>query len=214
MAEPSDSSSVGSGTLEILPTPSNGIVDDGNEAEVSGESGEAGAEGNSSSDSSTGKTLNEGETSAARASNVSSPTPSPAAEKLDESVEKIFDAKASRSRMLIVDEVHTATSKQGITSTFTFNPTKEDPFKDVSANILIEDVIFSVYPESSEWLVATDVQGLKHYLYFGSMKYVFDEFGKVWSGSKLSQGTLRIEVVMQPNGVEVKEIFVGILSKG
>jgi hypothetical protein len=116
--------------------------------------------------------------------------------------------------MLIVDEVHTATSNQGITSTFTFNPTKEDPFKDVSAHLEIEGVIFSVYPESSEWLVATDVQGLKHYLYFGSMKYVFDEFGKVWSGSKLSQGTLRIEVVMKPNGVEVKDIFVGILSKG
>jgi hypothetical protein len=46
------------------------------------------------------------------------------------------------------------------------------------------------------------------------MKYVFDENGKVWSDSKLSQGTLRIEVVMNENGTQVEDIFVAILSKG
>jgi hypothetical protein len=46
------------------------------------------------------------------------------------------------------------------------------------------------------------------------MKYVVDESGKVVSGTKLSTGTLRIEVIMNKDGRTVKETFVGILSKG
>ena len=59
-----------------------------------------------------------------------------------------------------------------------------------------------------------DPDGFQRLVYFGTMTYVVDESGKVLEDTKLSKGTLRIEVILNKDGRTVKDMFVGILSKG
>jgi RNA polymerase sigma-70 factor (ECF subfamily) len=214
MAGPNDSSSsVESDSVAVSPTPSSETSDEASDQSVATESD---TEMQDAADASAASTNNTSTVSGGANSVASgiSKTPSPAVTVVNEAVARIFDSRASKSRMLIVDEVHRATSSQGVTAEFIFNPTRDEPFREVSGSLLIDDVLFSVFPDQSEWLEAIDVNGQEHFVYFGSMKYVFDENGKVWSDSKLSQGTLRIEVVMNENGTQVEDIFVAILSKG
>ena len=209
-SNPESPTSVDSGpaAIEVLPTPENGIVDDGNETEVFDESGEAGAEVAQTPEPADGSSAN-----ATTVSNNQKNASGAAVAEIDEAAEKIFDSRASRSQLLVLDEKYSATNNQGVTATFSFNPTKDQPFIDVAAHLDLDDVLFSVYPDKSEWLMATDSAGVERYIYFGSMKYVFDEFGKVWEESKLAQGTLRIDVVMDSNRVTVKDVFITVLSK-
>jgi RNA polymerase sigma factor (sigma-70 family) len=231
MAEPSDSSSVESGTLEVLPTPTNGIVDDAT-AEATDPAGSSAADGDglandsvassgSSDSADEGASSNESQASAAPADTGSrlvlgtTPTPRQSqAAQINQALAKVFDSRTPRSSLFVLDETYTATSPKGISATFVFNPTKDEPFKDVSGVVTLDGVKLTVYPDQSEWLSATDPQGFQRLVYFGTMAYVVDESGKILSDTTLSDATLRIEVVMNKDGKTVKELFVGLISKG
>ena len=143
------------------------------------------------------------------------PTPSvsPSPVLTDENLSKIFDT-TTKTNLLQNDEFYSVTTETGIAAEFKFNSSKKDPFTEVLGTIEIEDTLFQVYPDSFEVFDATDNDGYKHFVYFGSMTYVFDDKGKVWTDSDLAKGTLRIEVILEKNGTAVKKINLTILSKG
>jgi hypothetical protein len=150
---------------------------------------------------------------------VASPSPQakagkPALANDEDALAKLFDSTGSKSRVIFQDQVLKATSKDGITAEFIFNPSSEKPFTQVGALFTVKEQLFSIFPDSSEWVVATDLRGLEHFVYLGSMDYVFDENGKVWSDSKLAKGTLRIEVVVDTSLGTVHEVILNILPKG
>ena len=234
MAEPSDSSSgATSGALEVSPTPSNGIVDDSAANSSAGansaDTSDSAASDTSASDGATSSsnTQADGSQSAATDSaavptqglRVSAPASSPTpqrsqAAQINQALDRVFDSRTPRSSLFVLDETYTATSPKGISATFVFNPSKDLPFKDVSAVISLDGVNLTAYPDQFEWLSAIDPDGFQRLVYFGTMTYVVDESGKVLDDTKLSKGTLRIEVILNKDGRTVKDMFVGILSKG
>ncbi len=121
---------------------------------------------------------------------------------------------AGKSRILITDQLVKATATNGLNSEFVFNPQNPSIFSGVVATIEIKGSLFTVYPDTSEVFSAIDQEGLERFFFFGSMSYIFDENGRVWSNSELAKGTLRIEVIMDKNGSTVSEVLVSILSKG
>lgn len=141
------------------------------------------------------------------------PTKSPETNKaLDqENVAAIFDS-TQKTSLFVLDQAYFATSNKGISTEFTFNPTKEEPFTGVLASIEVSGELFSVYPNNPEVFSGVGDDGLTRYVYFGSMSFLFDEDGNVWSESGLAKGTIRIEVIMGANGSEVKEVLLTVLS--
>jgi RNA polymerase sigma-70 factor (ECF subfamily) len=141
------------------------------------------------------------------------PAKSPDANKaLDQdNIGALFDS-TQKTRLFVLDQAYFATSDKGISAEFTFNPTKDVPFTDVLASIEISGELYSVYPNNSEVFSGVGDDGLTRYVYFGSMNYLFDEEGNIWSESGLAQGTIRIEVIMEANGSVVKEVLLTVLS--
>jgi RNA polymerase sigma-70 factor (ECF subfamily) len=131
----------------------------------------------------------------------------------DQSLRSIFDSKTSTS-LFALDEKLVVFADNGVSASFIFNPTAEEPFKDVFAEFEIGEAIFAAYPNSSEWLSATDPQGQERFVYFGALNYVYDEKGKIWSKSDLAKATLRIEVILEKGSLKVEQVLLNVLSKG
>jgi RNA polymerase sigma factor (sigma-70 family) len=131
----------------------------------------------------------------------------------DENLSGVFGS-SRLAKVVLFDKRVVATDPNGVSAEFVFNPSANTVFTGVMATIDINDSIFTVYPDKSEILSAVDPEGQTRYYLFGSMTYVFDEDGRVWSESDLAKGTLRIEVVMEKNGYDIKQVLVSIISKG
>jgi RNA polymerase sigma-70 factor (ECF subfamily) len=143
-----------------------------------------------------------------------SATPTPTEDPFsNQSLRSIFDSKTSTS-LFALDEKLVVFADNGVSASFIFNPTAEEPFKDVFAEFEIGEAIFAAYPNSSEWLSATDPQGQERFVYFGALNYVYDEKGKIWSKSDLAKATLRIEVILEKGSLKVKQVLLNVLSKG
>jgi RNA polymerase sigma factor (sigma-70 family) len=143
-----------------------------------------------------------------------SPSSSSSSELLsDENLSGVFGS-SRLAKVVLFDKRVVATDPNGVSAEFVFNPSANTVFTGVMATIDIDDMIFTVYPDKSEILSAVDSDGLTRYYLFGSMTYIFDEDGRVWSESDLAKGTLRIEVVMEKNGYDIKQVLVSIISKG
>jgi RNA polymerase sigma factor (sigma-70 family) len=143
-----------------------------------------------------------------------SPSSSTSSELLsDENLSGVFGS-SRLAKVVLFDKRVVATDPNGVSAEFVFNPSANNVFTGVMATIDIDDMIFTVYPDKSEILSAVDSDGLTRYYLFGSMTYIFDEDGRVWSESDLAKGTLRIEVVMERNGYDIKQVLVSIISKG
>jgi RNA polymerase sigma-70 factor (ECF subfamily) len=193
-----------------------GVISPSQEAETGTSTGDS-----SATEAGTDEPIDSGSegTGAAQPGNTAAPSakPSPAKSSgankaLDQgNLAGIFDS-TQKTSLFVLDQAYFATSDKGISAEFTFNPTKDEAFTEVMASIEIDGKLYSVYPNSPEVFSGVGDDGLTRFVYFGSMKYVFDEQGKVWSESDLAQGTIRIEVIMKANGSEVKEVLLTVLS--
>jgi RNA polymerase sigma-70 factor (ECF subfamily) len=104
-------------------------------------------------------------------------------------------------------------SSQKIVANFDFNAQAEEPFKNVVFTIEIDGKQYTAYPDKSDFYVVTDKQSFKHFIFYGSLAYVFDEKGKVWSNSELAKGTARLELVLEADHTTVKDQVLTILPK-
>jgi RNA polymerase sigma-70 factor (ECF subfamily) len=197
---PNPGTSQDAGSLEVAPIPGNtgNTSVDGSADPTEPESGSNPADSNSSSGS-------------------ASPSPTPT----DDAIESILSGPSlggivnsdSAAKVFVLDQTYTALGDNGLTATFTFNPTKTNVFKDVTVEVAIDTFLFQFKPANIELISGKNSDDLDVYMLVGDATYLFDENGKKWSETELGQSRVKIEVVMEANGTTVKSISLGLFSR-
>ena len=119
----------------------------------------------------------------------------------------------SRSQFLVLDQNYGAFGDNGLSASFTFNPTSKDAFSNVKARVAIEGFNFDFEPANLIQISGKNPNGLDVHLVVGDITYLYDEFGRTWSKTELGKSRIKIEVVMEPNGVTVKSINLVMLAR-
>jgi hypothetical protein len=149
-------------------------------------------------------------------SSAQSPTPGPS----DKEIEKVLADGAlggvmnsdSRSKIFVLDEEYTAVGDNGLSAKFIFNPASESPFNSVRAEIKLEELLFTFVPTNSGVLSGKTNDGHDLFIFSGQAPYLFDSNGKKWSETATTNARFTIQVIMQKNGVDVKEITLSLNS--
>jgi RNA polymerase sigma-70 factor (ECF subfamily) len=183
-----DSGATGSeGAIEVAPTPEAGIVDDG---------------------------------AAASSANLAAPAPAASPKVAKDPVERVLSGPAlgsimnadSKSTVFVLDQNYTAVGDNGLTAKFTFNPTTDEVFSKVLVEITLKDMVFDFRPVNPLVFQGKNSDGLDVFMYVGQAPYLFDEFGQKWSETEAKNATFKLEVIMEPNGVNVKEIRLALYT--
>jgi RNA polymerase sigma-70 factor (ECF subfamily) len=177
--------------LEVSPTPDNGMVDDSAAAENT------------------------------RTSSPSTPTPTPSAQSQKKQNNAVLESPSvggiynsdSKSMVLVFDQNYTAIGDNGLTATFTFNPTSTTLFTGVKVEIDIDGHIFYFEPANVQVISDKNPDREDLYILIGDATFLYDEFGKKWSNTDLGQSRIKIEVVMEANGTAVKTISLVMLAR-
>ncbi len=146
----------------------------------------------------------------------SNPTPRPS----DEQIEKVLADgdlggvmnSDSRSKIFVLDQEYTAVGDNGLTTKFTFNPVSDSPFSSVRVEIKLEELLFTFVPTNSGVLSGKTNDGLDLFIFSGQAPYLFDSNGKKWSETASTNARFTIQVIMQKNRVDVKEITLSLMS--
>jgi RNA polymerase sigma-70 factor (ECF subfamily) len=190
------------GSFEVAPSPEAGIVDDRNDSDLI--DGEDGANPSESGNS---------------AAVASEPTPTPQSE--NDAIEEILSGPSlggivnsdSAAKVFVLDQTYTALGDNGLTATFTFNPSAELVFKDILVEVDVDTYVFEFKPANIQLITGKNSENLDVYMLIGDATYLFDENGKKWSKTELGQSRVKIEVVMEANGTTVKSISLGLFSR-
>lgn len=110
-------------------------------------------------------------------------------------------------------QAYRVVSSQGLVADFSFDANAEIPFSDVVFTIDVKGKQYQAYPDKSEFVVVTDKSGLDHFVFYGSLAYIFDENGKVWSESELGKGTARLELVVGSDRLAINESILTVMPK-
>jgi RNA polymerase sigma-70 factor (ECF subfamily) len=153
------------------------------------------------------------------AGSASRPTPTQQSE--NDEIESILSGPAlggivnsdSAAKVFVLDQTYTALGDNGLTATFTFNPSKANVFKDVTVEVAIDTFLFQFKPANIELITGKTAENLDLYMLVGDATYLFDENGRKWSETELGQSRIKIEVVMEANGTTVKSISLGLFSR-
>jgi RNA polymerase sigma-70 factor (ECF subfamily) len=180
--------------LEVAPTPESEVVDD------SGANAEAPA-GNSNDLSAT-------------------PSPTPSSKAAKEAIQAVLESPSAgelynsnvKSMVLVIDQNYAVIGENGLTATFTFNPTTTAVFSNVSVEVKIDSSSFDFKPTNIQLVSGKNADGHDVYILLGDATYIFDESGKKWSNSDLGKSRIKIEVLMQTNGTTVKSIDLVMLA--
>jgi len=177
--------------LEVSPTPDNGMVDDSAAAENT------------------------------RTSSPSTPAATPSAQSQKKQINAVLESPSvgaiynsdSKSIVLVFDQNYTAIGDNGLTATFTFNPTSTTLFTGVKVEIDIDGNIFYFEPANVQVMSDKNPDREDLYILIGDATFLYDEFGKKWSNTDLGQSRIKIEVVMEANGTAVKTISLAMLAR-
>jgi RNA polymerase sigma-70 factor (ECF subfamily) len=118
----------------------------------------------------------------------------------------------SRSKVFVLDQEYTAVGDNGLTARFTFNPASDSPFSAVKAEIKLEDLLFTFIPTNSAVVSGKTNDGNDLFIFSGQAPFLYDSNGKKWSETATTNARFTIQVVMQKNGVDVKEITLSLNS--
>jgi hypothetical protein len=182
--------------IEIAPTPDAGIVDDGVVADVDEPEAASAARDTSG---------NNADSKAKRR------TVDPVKAVLDKPLTSVLLNSDSRTEFLVLDQNYAAFGDNGLSASFTFNPTSSDPFSSVKARITLEYYNFNFEPANLVQISGKNSDGSDIFLLIGDAAYLFDEFGRKWSETELGKSRIKIEVVMESNGVTVRSINLVLL---
>jgi RNA polymerase sigma-70 factor (ECF subfamily) len=186
--ESSDSSSQATGEVsgteaEVTPTPDSDVVDD------SGANAEATANPQSSAATAKAK---------AKKSPIETALSAPA-------LGGIINAD-SRSFVFVLDQTYTAVGENGLIVSFTFNPTSQTVFSNVEGQVQIDDLRFTFNPVNPVLISGKNGQSEQVFMFVGEIGQLTDPSGKNWSQTDLGKSKVKIEVLMESNGVAVKSI--------
>jgi RNA polymerase sigma factor (sigma-70 family) len=118
----------------------------------------------------------------------------------------------SRSKIFVLDQEYTAVGDNGLTAKFSFNPVSDSPFSSVRVEIKLEELLFTFVPTNSGVLSGKTTDGNDLFIFSGQAPYLFDSNGKKWSETASTNARFTIQVIMQKNGVDVKEITLSLRS--
>jgi RNA polymerase sigma-70 factor (ECF subfamily) len=181
---PSQATGEFSGTeAEVAPTPDSEVVDD------SGANDQATANSQSSASTVPAK---------AKKSPIETALSSPA-------LGGIINAD-SRSFVFVLDQNYTAVGENGLIVSFTFNPTSQDVFSNLEGQVQIDNLRFTFNPVNPLLISGKNGQGEQVFMFVGEIGQLTDPSGKNWSQTDLGKSKVKIEVLMESNGVAVKSI--------
>jgi RNA polymerase sigma-70 factor (ECF subfamily) len=118
----------------------------------------------------------------------------------------------SESKIFVLDQDYTAVGDNGLTAKFTFNPTSEAVFSEVSAQIELGDVLLDFTPTMPVLIEGKNADGLQTFIFEAKVPSLFDESGKKWSDTVARNATFKLEVIMDRSGSKVAEISLAMLS--
>jgi hypothetical protein len=164
---------------------------------------------------------NGGETSANSAGLSSTPVPTPSATAVKKSIEAVLESPSAgavynsdeKSMILVIDQNYAVIGDNGLTATFTFNPTNPAVFSNVNVDVKIENFSFEFKPTNTQLVSGKNGDKQDVYILVGDATYIYDESGMKWSKSDLGKSRIKIEVVMEPNGTAVKSINLVMLTR-
>jgi RNA polymerase sigma-70 factor (ECF subfamily) len=162
-----------------------------------------------------------GETSANTGGLSSTPAPTPSATAVKKAIEAVLESPSAgavynsdaKSMVLAIDQNYGVFGENGLTATFTFNPTTPEVFSTVSVDVEIDNYSFEFKPTNTQVVSGKNGNGQDVYILVGDATYLYDESGKKWSKSDLGKSRIKIEVVMEPNGTAVKSIDLVMLAR-
>jgi RNA polymerase sigma-70 factor (ECF subfamily) len=157
----------------------------------------------------------------AATSTPSTPAPKPSSQTKQEEAKAILEGPSvggiynsdSKSTVLVFDQNYTAIGDNGLTATFTFNPTSTTVFSGVKVEIDIEGRIFDFKPANIQVISDKNPDRDDLYVLVGDATFLYDEFGKKWSNTGVGQSRIKIEVVMEANGSAVKTVSLVMLAR-
>jgi hypothetical protein len=168
---------------EVSPTPDSEVFDD------SGANAEATA--NSQSSASTAPVK-------AKKSRIETALSAP-------SLDGIVNAD-SLSLVFVLDQTYTAVGENGLIVSFTFNPTSQAVFSGVEGQVQIENLRFTFKPENPVLISSKNAQAEQVFIFVGDIRGLIDPSGKNWPQTDLGKSKVKVEVLMESNGVTVKSI--------
>jgi hypothetical protein len=112
----------------------------------------------------------------------------------------------SRSLVFVLDQTYTAVGENGLIVSFAFNPTSQAVFSGVEGQFQIENLRFTLNPVNPVLISGKNGQSEQVFMFVGEIGQLTDPSGKNWSQTDLGKSKLKIEVVMDSNGVTVKSI--------
>jgi hypothetical protein len=118
----------------------------------------------------------------------------------------------SRSKIFVLDQDYTAVGDNGLTAKFTFNPTSEAVFSEVSAQIKLGDVLLDFTPTMPMLIEGKNADGLQTFIFEATVPSLFDESGQKWSDTVARNATFKLEVIMDRSGSKVSAISLAMLS--
>jgi RNA polymerase sigma-70 factor (ECF subfamily) len=112
----------------------------------------------------------------------------------------------SRSFVFVLDQTYTAVGENGLIVSFSFNPTSQAVFSNVEGQVQIEDLRFTFNPVNPVLISGKNGQSEQVFMFVGEIGQLTDPSGKNWSQTDLGKSKVKVEVLMQSNGVTVKSI--------
>jgi hypothetical protein len=151
------------------------------------------------------------------AESVSNPKPTPSKPAKDP-VQQILEGPAlgsimnadAGSRIFVLDQQFTAVGENGLTAKFTFNPASAAVFAGVRVEFKLEDMVFDFVPTNSTLITGKNEFGDEIYMFVGQAPFLFDGYGQKWTETEAKNATFKLEVIMESNGIDVKQIKLAL----
>jgi hypothetical protein len=112
----------------------------------------------------------------------------------------------SRSFVFVLDQTYTAVGENGLIVSFTFNPTSQAVFTEVEGQVQIGNSRFTFKPENPVLISGKNGQDEQVFMFVGDVGELTGPSGKDWSQTDLGKSKVKIEVLMESNGVTLKSI--------
>ncbi|AOY56541.1 RNA polymerase sigma factor [Candidatus Rhodoluna planktonica] len=138
--------------------------------------------------------------------------PSPSASPFDvKDLVQVFDNSVQSDYLVLAKNgnsfdalPYVVESSNGLIADFIFDADDLHPFQNLTLTIQLEKKTYNVYGRKSDYVVARDSKGLDHYVYFGEASHVQDaKTGDVYTDSEISNGEIRLELIVDPNVAQV-----------
>jgi RNA polymerase sigma-70 factor (ECF subfamily) len=115
-----------------------------------------------------------------------------------------------KSTVFVLDQNYTAVGDNGLSARFTFNPTTENVFSGVVVEVTLGDMVFDVKLVKPFLMQGKNDTGEQVYIYAGQAPFLFDEDGQKWTETEAKNAVFKVEVIMESNGVDVKEVILAL----